>query len=227
MSNTGFTGKDNFQWWIGQVAVNQLEDRYNPDGFDRVRVRIVGIHDKSGSKLPDSKLPWAMVERPTTQGSFNRSTTGLAGGEWVRGYFLDAYNQVPVITAILTRSESGEIIDLDEVKQKGSTEFKNVVSYNFGFNPPSHKILGGAKPTEPAIPSQEDFNKAKNSQVEPAVPTVLPGGTYTGPGDTSITLKELNDIRSSKLPYITSQTISDAESDAIRAGIIGINDRTV
>jgi hypothetical protein len=168
MSNTGFTGKDNFQWWIGQVAINQLGDRYNPDGFDRVRVRIVGIHDKSGVKLPDDKLPWAMVERPTSQGSFNRASTGLAGGEWVRGYFLDAFNQVPVITAVLTRSVNNEeLADLEEVKSNKSTQFINVVSYNFGFGPPPHKVTGGAKPSEPLIPPKSEFEKAKESQKDP------------------------------------------------------------
>lgn len=156
---TGFAGKDS--WWIGQVAINQLGDKYNPDGWDRVKVRIMTIHSASGTKTPDSDLQWAMVERPTTHGSFNRGSTGLSGGEWVRGYFMDSFDQIPVVCAVLTRSTSGELVDLQDVKRKKSTEFKNVTSYNAGFGAPSHRVVGSPKPSAPATPSKEDFEQAK------------------------------------------------------------------
>jgi len=161
MRNTGVAGQDS--WWIGQVAINQLGDKYNPDGWDRVRVRIMTIHNAKGSVTPDNDLQWAMVERPTTQGSFNRGSTGLSGGEWVRGYFMDNYNQLPVISAVLTRSTSSDLTSLEDVKSKKSTEFKNVTSYNAGFTAPSFRLRGSNKPSQPATPTKEEFDKAKQS----------------------------------------------------------------
>lgn len=163
MANIGFTGKDNFQWWIGQVAINQLDDRYNPDGWDRVHVRIIGVHDKKGTKIKDADLPWAIVERPPSQGSYNRGSLGLSGGEWVRGYFLDPYNQIPVITAVLTRSASTDLVDLNDVKTNKSTEFNNVSIYNAGFSAKAHRVIGGAKPSGPATPTRPEFDAAKKS----------------------------------------------------------------
>lgn len=158
---TGVAGQDS--WWIGQVAINQLGDKYYKDGWDRVRVRILRIHSKSGTQNPDSKLQLAMVERPTTQGSFNRGSTGLSGGEWVRGYFMDEYEQVPVIAAVLTRSVTNDLADLSSVKSKQSTEFKNVTAFNAGFGAPSHRVVGGPKPSAPAKPTKEEFSQAKES----------------------------------------------------------------
>lgn len=158
---TGVAGQDS--WWIGQVAINQLGDKYNPDGWDRVKVRILTIHSKSGTQVKDSELQWAMVERPTSQGSFNRGSTGLSGGEWVRGYFMDEYNQIPVISAVLTRSASTPLADLQDVRRKQSTEFKNVTSYNAGFGAPPHRVVGSRKPSLPATPSKSDFQRAKDA----------------------------------------------------------------
>lgn len=163
MSNTGYAGKDNYQWWIGQVPINQFKDKFFADGSDRVQVRIIGVHDKV--KIKDKDLPYAIVERPTTQGSYSRGSTGLSGGEWVRGYFLDSQNQVPVITSILGRSASSDIIDVIEVKTKGTTEFKNVSVYNAdGYSAKSHRILGGPKPTAPATPTKDEFKSVKDGQ---------------------------------------------------------------
>jgi hypothetical protein len=159
-ANIGFAGI-NYQWFIGQVPPNQTLDKTDPDGWgDRVKVRIVGIHDKSGTVTPNDQLPWAIVERPTTQGNASRGSTGLTGGEWVRGYFLDPFNQVPVITAVLGRGTYENNVSLDEVKQNKSTEFKNITRYNT-FSPNSGQVIGGEKPADPAQPTKQDFDKAK------------------------------------------------------------------
>ena len=159
-ANIGFAGI-NYQWFIGQVPPNQTLDKTDPDGWgDRVKVRIVGIHDKSGTVTPNDQLPWAIVERPTTQGNASRGSTGLTGGEWVRGYFLDPFNQVPVITAVLGRGTYENNISLEEVKTQKSTEFKNITRYN-ASQPHSGQVIGSDKPTETAQPTKQDFDKAK------------------------------------------------------------------
>ena len=162
VDNIGFAGI-NYQWFVGQVPPNQILDKTDPDGWgDRVKVRIVGIHDKAGTITPDNQLPWAIVERPTSQGNSSRGSTGLTGGEWVRGYFLDPFNQVPVITAVLARGTYENNISLQEAKQKKSTGFKNITRYN-SFSPHNGQLIGGEKPTEPAQPTKQDFDKAKES----------------------------------------------------------------
>lgn len=172
VDNIGFAGI-NYQWFIGQVPANQTLDKTDPDGWgDRVKVRIVGIHDKSGTVTPDEQLPWAIVERPTTQGNASRGSTGLTGGEWVRGYFIDPFNQVPVITSVLGRGTYENNISLQEVKQQKSTGFKNITRYN-SFSPHSGQVIGGDKPTEPAQPTREEFNKAKETFKTPINPTQL------------------------------------------------------
>ena len=160
IDNIGFAGI-NYQWFIGQVPPNQTLDKTDPDGWgDRVKVRIVGIHDKSGTVTPNDQLPWAIVERPTTQGNASRGSTGLTGGEWVRGYFLDPFNQVPVITAILGRGTYENNISLEEAKNQKSTESKNITRYN-ASQPHNGQVIGGDKPTESAQPTKQDFDKAK------------------------------------------------------------------
>lgn len=160
VDNIGFAGI-NYQWFLGQVPPNQTLDKTDSDGWgDRVKVRIVGIHDKSGSVTPDEQLPWAIVERPTTQGNASRGSTGLTGGEWVRGYFIDPFNQVPVITSVLGRGTYENNISLQEARQENSTGFKNITRYN-AFGPHSGQVLGGDKPKESAQPTKQEFEKAK------------------------------------------------------------------
>lgn len=164
--NIGFAGI-NYQWFIGQVPPNQTLDKTDPDGWgDRVKVRIVGIHDKSGTVTPDEQLPWAIVERPTTQGNASRGSTGLTGGEWVRGYFLDPFNQVPVITAVLGRGTYEHNISLEEAKQKKSTEFKNITRFN-SYSPHNGQVISGEKPAQPAQPTKQEFDGAKDSMTNP------------------------------------------------------------
>jgi hypothetical protein len=160
VDNIGFAGI-NYQWFLGQVPPSQTLDKTDSDGWgDRVKVRIVGIHDKSGSVTPDEQLPWAIVERPTTQGNASRGSTGLTGGEWVRGYFIDPFNQVPVITSVLGRGTYENNVSLQEARQKKSTGFKNITRYN-SFSPHSGQVIGGDKPKDSAQPTKQEFEKAK------------------------------------------------------------------
>jgi hypothetical protein len=166
MENIGFAGI-NYEWFIGQIPPNQTLDKTNVDGWgDRVKVRIVGRHNKSGSITPDEKLPWAIVERPTSQGNASRGSTGLTGGEWVRGYYLDPFKQVPVIVSVLARGTYENNAPLEIVKERKSTEFENITRYNT-FGPHAGQRLGADKPEQSASiapdskPTKEEFKAAK------------------------------------------------------------------
>ena len=80
--------------WYGQV-----EDRNDPLGLGRVRVRIFGWHSLEENQAPVNLLPWAQVLLPTTgTGSFS----GPKMYDWVKGEFLDgAGGQVPLVTGII------------------------------------------------------------------------------------------------------------------------------
>jgi len=180
MENIGFAGI-NYQWFIGQVPPNQTLDKTDPDGWgDRVKVRIVGMHNKFGTITPDEQLPWAIVERPTTQGNASRGSTGLTGGEWVRGYFLDPFNQVPVITAVLGRGTYENNASLQIVKERKSTEFENITRFN-SFAPYSGQMRGGDKPTTPAQPTKQEFNDVKDSTANPQLSGATPTGVPSEP----------------------------------------------
>ena len=95
-TNTGFAGRDGFQWWVGEV-----EDNNDPAQLGRVKVRIFGWYTKAkvgedGSsayleEMPREVLPWATVllpnDRPQTKNA--GSTCELQPGATVMGFFLD------------------------------------------------------------------------------------------------------------------------------------------
>jgi len=210
--NIGFAGI-NYQWFIGQVPPDQILDKTDPNGWgDRVKVRIVGIHDKSGVTIPDEKLPWAIVERPTSQGNASRGSTGLTGGEWVRGYFLDPFNQVPVITSVLARGTYENNVSLEIVKERKSTEFQNVTRYN-SFSPYAGQRLGSEKPKlsesaalDPAL--KNDVAKAKeNATVQP-------------PEDGKISKDQFKEILSTNSPSVSNGDKIDAVLAAKNSGLI-------
>lgn len=115
-SNQGYDIGTN-KWFLGQVPPNQNQHVKSPKWVDthgdRVKVRIPGMHPMSSSEdateLVDDKLPWAIVAKPTTHGNRNNQSTGIWGGEWVIGFFLDEDCQIPVITQVLGNNYPGEI----------------------------------------------------------------------------------------------------------------------
>ena len=105
-----------YKWFIGQVPPNQNQHlkttTWNDAHGDRVKVRIPSMHPMSGSDavlLSDDDLPWAIVAKPTTHGNRNNQSTGIWGGEWVIGFFMDEECQIPVITQVLGNNYPGEI----------------------------------------------------------------------------------------------------------------------
>ena len=145
-SNLGYDIGNN-KWFLGQVPPgpkNQhLEGVLWKDAHgDRVKVRIPGMHPMASSddlcELPDSELPWAIVAKPTTAGNRNKQSTGIWGGEWVVGFFMDSDCQIPVITHVLGHNFHGEIIKSDECGTLGKT-----VKPNNAGNPANNSQIKG------------------------------------------------------------------------------------
>lgn len=126
------------KWFLGQVP--PCKDQHFlgnlwPDAHgDRVKVRIPGLHPMASlddaTEVIDDELPWAIVAKPTTSGNRNVQSSGICGGEWVIGFFMDDDYQIPVITHVL----GNNINDPDNPKIKksinGTTLGKPVDRFN-------------------------------------------------------------------------------------------------
>ena len=89
-----FIGKDGFVWWIGII-----EDRSDPLGLGRCRVRIFGWHTDNKSQLPTKDLPWAQPMLPINN---SRTFSSPRLGDWVIGFFTDGISgQAPVMMGVL------------------------------------------------------------------------------------------------------------------------------
>ena len=89
-----FMGKDGFLWWIGIV-----EDRNDPLGLGRARVRILGHHHERPAVLPTKDLPWALALSP-----LDNSTAAISPphASWVLGFFIDGQlGQQPLMLGVL------------------------------------------------------------------------------------------------------------------------------
>jgi len=137
-----FMGRDQFTWWIGQVA----HPKYWRDGKTeiktsnsdkdlgmswayRCKVRIIGYHPFSGNELHDKDLPWAHVMVPASQGTGHGAlgeSSQMVGGETVFGFFLDGdEGQQPVVFGALHRNPNAvSKIGTKEVEKEGSSRFK-------------------------------------------------------------------------------------------------------
>ena len=81
-----FTGLKQFVWFIGVI-----EDRNDPQGLGRVKVRCYGYHTKDKIQIKTEDLPWAVVMLPTTSPSVSGIGYNpfLVEGSWVVGFFMD------------------------------------------------------------------------------------------------------------------------------------------
>ena len=97
-----FMGKDGFVWWLGVI-----EDRNDPTGMGRYKVRIFGWHTDNLQELPTGDLPWAQ-----TILSLNGSTgwSNALEGDYVMGFFLDGSSgQFPVVLGKFSGLDNSEI----------------------------------------------------------------------------------------------------------------------
>jgi len=222
----GFFGK-NTKFWMGQVPPFQTTNKTDANRWgDRVKVRIMGYHPAEGTKLPDSKLPWAVIIRPTTTGSLNRSFgMGIVGGETVFGLFLDEECTEPAILGVLARTIASADISNDEVIQQQSTEFKKIIPFFGSVQPSVFQILGGegSGSQQPAQLPKNDFHK-KNPDTEAKASAAAAQaaqveadanfGSGTGQsitGGRTLSRKEIRGYR--------SQGASDAEIAKIQASV--------
>ena len=73
-----------FAWFTGVV-----EDRFDPEEMNRVKVRCFGYHTEDIGILPTDKLPWATVMMPATDSGtsgIGNTPHGLMEGSWVVGF---------------------------------------------------------------------------------------------------------------------------------------------
>ena len=148
MFKPGFFGKNPPRWFIGQVPLDQTENKTNDKGWaDRVKVRIMGYHPAEGSILKDKDLPWAIMLRPSTHGSLNKMSTGVVGGEWVVGIFLDDDYEKPMIIGVLGRTDPSYTIPGSKVKTDNSTGYEKTLNSAQGsIIPTKYQCLAGDRP---------------------------------------------------------------------------------
>jgi hypothetical protein len=87
-----FFGLEGFVWFIGVV-----EDRIDPEGMGRVRVRCFGWHTEDKELLPTEVLPWAHPVHPVNAPAIYAPKEG----DMVFGFFLDGDSaQNPVVFGV-------------------------------------------------------------------------------------------------------------------------------
>lgn len=113
-------GEEGFWWFIGIV-----EDRDDPLGMGRVRVRIHNIHSTKKTISPTENLPWATPMMPITSassGGVGSSPTGIAVGTTVLGFFMDGRSaQNPVIMGTVPGVPDGDVAKHDVVSEARGT----------------------------------------------------------------------------------------------------------
>ena len=94
MSKTvmNFAGLNGFIWWVGEV-----EDRADPLGLGRCKVRIFGWYDTGD--IPTEDLPWAHPMYPINNA---KTFSAPALKDWVVGFFMDSEGgQFPIMMGVL------------------------------------------------------------------------------------------------------------------------------
>ena len=159
MFKPGFFGKNPPRWWIGQVPLGQTDNKTESIKWgDRVQVRIVGYHPMEGNILPDEDLPWAIILKPSSQGTLNKGSTAIIGGEWVVGIFLDDDCERPLIIGVIGRSNPGYECTLSDQQSEKSTEFKTTLSYSGSILAQPYHLASGQKPSDkPLVPPENLF----------------------------------------------------------------------
>lgn len=227
MANIGYAIGNN-KWFLGQVPPCQNQHVKAPvwdDVYgDRVKVRIPGMHPVGGSdknELSDDDLPWAIVAQPTTSGNRSRQSTGIWGGEWVIGFFMDEECQIPVITQIL-----GNNSDLYEITNciNGTTEGKSVNPYNSGRTPNPGELCGGKGQKQNTKPSIAELNNAKKPVVtsvknENGVSLAIKTESWDG-GREKITAADYNKVFNSSHSTVTPTVKYNAAKAAVNSGVI-------
>jgi len=179
-SNTGFYGNSPKRF-VAQVAPSQNEHVKGAswsDAFgDRVKIRIPAKHPET-AEIKDEDLPWAIVVKSTGSGHFNRSSSGIWGGEWVLCEYLDEAGQTPIIIGSF-----GRAANMPEITASinGTTQFKDVSTYNGGLQAGNHQMIGGSsKKSDPrTLPVGSDIKE--DAKTEPKNQNVTESGVPREP----------------------------------------------
>lgn len=226
--NTGYAIGNN-KWFLGQVPPGQNQHVrsaiWKDAHGDRVKVRIPGMHPMSSpdeeNEVPDQELPWAIVAKPTTHGNRNAQSTGIWGGEWVIGFFMDEDCQIPVITQVLGNNLNE---DTDTKFSDGNTKGKRIDRYNSGREPNQAEITGGPKPESQAKPSATELEKGKkavppSAKNENGVSLGLKLESWDG-GRKKISEKDYNTVFNSGQSTVTPTVKYNAAKAAVNSGVI-------
>jgi len=226
--NTGYAIGNN-KWFLGQVPPGQnqhVKSAIWTDAHgDRVKVRIPGMHPVSSEdekrELLDDDLPWAIIAKPTTHGNRNTQQTGIWGGEWVFGFFLDEECQIPVITQVLGNNLNE---DTDTKFSDGNTGGNRIDRFNSGREPNQAEITGGPKPDSQAKPSPTELDKAKKAvsptvKNENGVPLSVKTESWDG-GREKITAEDYNSVFNSRQSTVTPTVKFNAAKAAVNSGVI-------
>lgn len=226
--NTGYAIGNN-KWFLGQVPPGQNEhvrtSTWSDTHGDRVKVRIPGMHPMSSpdeeKELTDQELPWAIVAKPTTHGNRNAQSTGIWGGEWVFGFFMDEDCQIPVITQVLGNNLNE---DTDTKFSDGNTKGQRVDRYNSGREPNQAEITGGPKPDSQAKPSATELDKAKIAvpptvKNEHGISLGIKTESWDG-GRKKITAKDYETVFNSRQSTVTPTVKYNAAKAAVNSGVI-------
>lgn len=225
--NTGYAiGKN--EWFLGQVPPGQNEHTrsaiWEDAHGDRVKVRIPGKHPMSSpdeeKELTDENLPWAIVAQPTTSGNRNKQQTGIWGGEWVIGFFLDEECQIPVITQVLGNNINGYSIR----KSDGNTKGERVDMYNGSRTPQGGELTGAPKPTSKAEVPAAAFNGSKEQvtkspENENGVSIAVKTKSWDG-GREKISAEDYNAVFNSSHSTVTPTVKYNAAKAAVNSGVI-------
>lgn len=184
MFSPEFFGKAPPTLFLGQVPLNTVANKREGNAWgDRAQVRVVGYHSPDGNVIEDKDLPWAIVLKPGSQGNLNRGSTGLVGGEWVVGFFLDDGGNKKnfMIIGILGKSIDEYEVTEDQAKEWKSTRFGRTYDFFGEIQPQPWQLKAGEQPPldqEPALPSPAQFGLGPNSEAASAA-AAEPEPTYT------------------------------------------------
>lgn len=126
-------------WWTGVV-----EDRDDPEGLGRCRVRIFGYHTPDTNLLPTSDLPWAIPMQSITSAATSgvgSTPVGIVPGTWVIGWFLDGGDaQQPLMIGTIAGKPAMDINATKKQEQISAssgvlTDSNNNIIYDHTGNP--------------------------------------------------------------------------------------------
>lgn len=188
MQKSDWAGKDGVIWWVGEV-----EDNRDPSQLGRVRVRIVGWYTGNLEKeaytkeVPTETLPWATVLLPTDKPQTKAvgTTSELAVGSWVLGFFLDGESaQLPVVMgAYRGFQDKGDEKDKPTTIADGKTGVQHPTKAPAQQTMANQKDLGGASfpKTQSTTPADPQGNIEESRGAISTAEQILPGNAVTNP----------------------------------------------